>query len=462
MSLRPNIILIIMDVQRASNMHCYGYLKNTTPNIDRIAREGMVFTRCISPGSWTLPSHASIFTGRYIYGHGVGQSHTYFQREKYTLTEILKSLGYRTVGMCNSGHWWCMYGIGYHRGFDVYYRVPFTSLEDWVETGSEKHMRIAVKWLKNNRDKPFFMFINCLEPHRPYFPPRKFRAKFYKDISLEEMESLYPNVWDIRMGKVHVSRDMWDIHRKLYDGVTAALDERLGILFNYLEESNLIDDTMLIITSDHGDEQGEHYPPYIAHSLNLYQPVLHVPLIIRYPKLFPAGRKYDGIVQTHDLFPTILEILDVKDTSIWIQNQAVSISKILEQGGRGFALAEHQRPLHSFDRMLSRDRNFDFRRYDRSLKALFIGDYKYIWASNGEDELYNLKKDPLEKNNIAEENKDIVDDMRKKLMAILHKLEHRNLGDYVTGDDENIKLLERLDYIRTPREYYTGMLGMTV
>ncbi|RLE66378.1 MAG: hypothetical protein DRJ34_05430, partial [Thermoprotei archaeon] len=72
------------------------------------------------------------------------------------------------------------------------------------------------------------------------------------------------------------------------------------------------------------------------------------------------------------------------------------------------------------------------------------------------------KKDPLEKNNIAEENKDIVDDMRKKLMAVLHKLEHRNLGDYVTGDDENIKLLERLDYIRTPREYYTGMLGMTV
>ena len=460
--LKPNIILIIMDVQRATNMHCYGYPKNTTPNIDKIAKESIVFNKCISPGSWTLPSHASIFTGRYVYGHGVGQSHTYFQRERYTLTEILKASGYNTVGMCNMGHWWCMYGINYYRGFDSFYRVSFDSLEDWVENGSEKHMEIAVNWIKRNNNKPFFMFINCLEPHRPYYPPSEFRSKFYKDISLEEMKELFPDVWHVRMGKVKVSKEMWEIHKKLYDGVTAALDHRLGTLFNFLEDNKLLDDTMIIITSDHGDEQGEHYPPYVAHSLNLYQPVLHVPLIIRYPEIFPENHRYDGFVQTHDIFPTILEILGIKDTSIWFQNQGRSLLQILNGKQREYALAEHQRPLHSFDRILTRDKNYDFRKYDRSLKALFIGKYKYIWSSNGEDELYNLEQDPLETRNIIEDNRDLAEEMRRKMLEILRGLEYRNLGDFITGDDENIKLLERLGYLRGQSQNYNALLGMTV
>ncbi|RLF03399.1 MAG: hypothetical protein DRJ64_08350 [Thermoprotei archaeon] len=459
---KPNIILLVMDVQRATNMHCYGYPKDTTPNIDKIAREGILFKKCISPGSWTLPSHASMFTGRYIYGHGVGQSHTYFQRERYTLAEVLKTSGYKTVGMCNHDHWWCLYGINYYRGFDRFYRVQFKSLEEWVEVGSEKHMKIAIEWIKENHEKPFFMFINCLEPHRPYYPPLEFRKKFYKDISLEEMIKLFPDVWHVRMGKVNMTKEMWEIHRKLYDGVTAALDHRMKLLFDFLEDTGIMDDTMLIITSDHGDEQGEHYPPYVAHSLHLYQPVLHVPLIIRYPSLFPENKTYDGYVQTHDLFPTILEIIGVKDTTIWFQNQGKSLLKILEGEEREYALAEHQRPLHSFDRILTRDRNFDFRMYDRNLKALFIGKYKYIWASNGADELYDLENDPLEQNNLVNEKQDIVNMMKSKLMDILRGLEYRDLGDFITGDDENIKILERLGYKRGTSQFFNGMMGMTV
>ncbi|RLE78181.1 MAG: hypothetical protein DRJ56_00730 [Thermoprotei archaeon] len=447
---RPNVVLIVLDVQRASNMSCYGYEKLTTPNIDRVAKEGVVFLKCISPGVWTLPSHASMFTGRYVYGHGVGASYTYKPVERYTLTEVLRALGYRTVGLCRRGHWWARYGVRDDRGFDEFYGVSYESFEEWVSVGSGKILRLAMDWIdKRPRDKPFFMFINCLEPHLPYVPPEEFRKRFAGGMTLEEAKALQPDPWLVRMGREVVTEERWRALRDLYDGETAALDHRLGEFFAYLEDRGLMDDTMLIITSDHGDEQGEHYPPHIGHQLHLYQSGIHVPLIIRYPDAFPEGGRVEGLAQTLDIFPTVLDVLSVEDPSVWAQVQGVSLLRVLRgEVERGFALSEHQRPLLSFERMLRKDPKYDFRRWDRRLKALIVGDYKYIWSSDGRDELYNLKRDPSESENLIEEEGDVAREMREKLVAVLSGMEHRDLGDFVQGSEENVRLLERLGYLR--------------
>ena len=439
-----------MDVQRASNMHCYGYEKETTPNIDHVAKEGTIFLRCISPAVWTLPSHASIFTGRHVYGHGVGANYTYKPVERYTLTEILKAVGYKTAGFCNHGHWWARYGIRDDRGFDEFYGIKFSSEKEWIEVGSAKTVNTVINWIeKNKNNQPFFIFINCVEPHLPYIPPQEYIEKFLGKYSIEEVKKLQPDVWKVRMGLEKITKDRWEKLRALYDGETACLDERLGKLFTYLEESNLMDKTLLIITSDHGDEQGEHYPPHIAHQLHLYQPGIHVPLIIRYPDVFPQGEKVNELVQTLDIFPTILDLLSIRNIDIWKQNQGISLIPVVEgKIRRLFALAEHQKPLLSFERMLRINPNYDFRKWNRWIKALIVGDYKYIWSSDGNDELYNLKEDPLEQNNLVDEEKDKVENMRKLLFRILNSLEHRDLGDFVQGNEENIRILERLGYLR--------------
>ena len=446
----PNIILVVMDVQRASNIHCYGYDKETTPNIDRIAKEGTVFLNCISPGVWTLPSHASIFTGRYVYSHGVGQSYNYKPIEKYTLTEILRASGYRTAGFCLGTHWWARYGIRDDRGFDEFDPVYYASYDEWIEVGCERIIAHAIEWIdKNVLDQPFFVFINCVEPHLPYIPPLKYAKRFLGDIDMETVKKIQPDPWKVRMGIEKITEDRWRKLRALYDGETACLDERLGRLFDYLEEKDLLDKTLLILTSDHGDEQGEHYPPYIAHSLHLYQSGIHVPLIIRHPDLFPQGEERDDLVQTLDIFPTILEILSVDDIEVWRQNQGISLLQIIEgKKKRLFALSEHQRPLLSIERMLRVDPNYDFRRWDRWIRALIIDNYKYIWSSNGEDELYDLKRDPMEQKNLIEEEDEKAKSMRERLSYILGMLEYRDLGDLVQGLEENIRIMRRFGYIR--------------
>jgi len=183
-----------MDTQRAGNVSCYGYPKKTTPNIDLIASEGVIFYNNIIPGVWTLPSHASLFTGRYVSSHGADAHHEFLQDEFPTMAEILGELGYRTVGFSNNG--WVSRASGIARGFDEYYlisrdggkaqKVEWFYVEEEAlrgeerDRGSLKTINAAMSWIERKYDgkQPFFIFINVIEPHGPYWPPEPFRSKF--------------------------------------------------------------------------------------------------------------------------------------------------------------------------------------------------------------------------------------------------------------------------------------------
>jgi len=465
---KPNILIFVMDVQRADNMSCYGYPKKTTPNIDKIAEEGTVFLNNVSPAEFTLPSHACVFTGKYVSGHGVGARYQFRPKESFTLTEVLKSAGYRTIGFCGKEHKWALYGIDDQRGFDEFKYVerPAQTSEE-KDKGSLRTSQLFAEWVEEHEgETPFFMFVNCTEPHLPYWPPQPFRKRFLLDgVSDERAYQVHnPNIWAYHVGRIKYTKEDWAILRSLYDGETATLDNRMGLMFNELRKRDLLDSTLLIITSDHGDVQGEK-DPYIDHVANIYEPTIHVPLICRYPPVFPAGLRVEHLVQTLNIFPTIMEMLGISNKDIWKHLQGYSLlSAITDEPKRTFAVAEYQSWGILFAYFLRKkvDPDFDWRdpylwRYQ---KAYRVGHYKYIWASDGKDELYDLSEDPTEQRNLVAEMPEKASEMKRALEDFLFSIEKRDLGDMAAAhfyDEEIIRKLKDYGYYR---QIFTPELGI--
>ena len=444
----PNILIFVMDTQRAANMGCYGCRRGTTPHIDAIAREGVTCLNNISPGAWTLPSHASLWTGKHVTSHGADIRHEYLEPGLPTLPQVLGDMGYETGAICRNH--WAAHPAGNHRGFAWFptsdelgalrrrYEPRIQALlaergEEW-DRCSLVHVLLAQDWIERKRKgrKPFFLFVNCTEPHMRCWPPEPYRGRFLpRTISEKEAESVTQSTWKIATRTAENTPRDWRIIKALNDGSTATLDARLGMCFDYLRGTGLMDDTILTVASDHGDELGEH-PPLMAHVMNVYDTVVRVPLVIRYPRAIPAGKRIRRFTQTHDVFPTLMEILGCRKKSVLDELQGISILNHLRgRNCRTWAMSEHDRPIQCFERYMTQAPHADLRWANRSLKAWYAGRYKYIWASNGQDELYDLSKDPGEKRNLAAKDPRRVARMQKAMEELLLSLPRRNYPDYL-------------------------------
>ena len=431
---KPNIILITMDTTRADHLSCYGYHKNTTPHLDKLARESVVFKNAYAPSPWTLPSHASIFTGMYPARHGAHNDWEIMKSNwprrlgaRYkTLAEIFADHGYKTAGVVGSHVCHSYFGLG--QGF-VYYDdalinvLPeleyftlfkilsrWVSLEDIATRQGLNGCRIASQinklvfyWLEKHYQSPFFLFINYFDPHIPYLPPHKYSLLFREAENAEISE---------------FERHKRDVVA-CYDGEIAYLDYHMGNLFKKLKELNIYDDTMLIITSDHGEFFGEH--DLWIHGHELYQEMLKIPLIIKYPSSYPKKGEYLKRVSLVDIMPTILNFLKV---ALHNDYQGVDLFE-----GRSRVMAEIYRHKYSefldmfIDRYIKDTR---FRKGDtfaRELKALFLNNYKYIKEytreSKGQAELYDIDSDPGELYNLIDTMPEKAKEMEMKLMEWL-------------------------------------------
>lgn len=206
---------------------------------------------------------------------------------------------------------------------------------------------------------------------------------------------------DYIAGQVDMDAMDFEMLRALYDGEISYLDFRMGQLFDYLKELGIMDDTVLIISSDHGENFGEHN--LMEHQLYLYDTLLHVPLVIRYPEVFEAGSQVSKQVQLTDIFPTILDTVDIDHDSEEIQGYSLLEDR---QEGNSLAIAGYAIPLVWLNKLEGASREFDISKYARWLKSIHAGDFKYIWASDGRDELYNIRQDPEELNNLIEDNRE--------------------------------------------------------
>lgn len=327
-----NVVLISIDSLRADHVHAYGYGRRTTPTIDRIARQGALFENVVAASSWTLPTHVTMLTGLTPRQHGV----EYFSGSRLesgitTLGEVLQNAGYQTYGVFSGPYLHPTFGL--HRGFHRYEsadgevlcldgdcnaRPDSLATDRAIRVAHEKAHRTVTSPMVTKRSldflqirepgKPFFMFLHYFDVHHDYIPPeeywRKFDARYEGRFSGRDFENnpeVHPFM-DARKLRHLVAR---------YDGEISYTDFHIGNLLRALNQRGLSDDTLVVVTSDHGDEFFEHRGK--GHGRTLFDEVIRVPLVMKLPGRIEPGTRITAQVRQQDMMPTILGLAGVED-----------------------------------------------------------------------------------------------------------------------------------------------------
>lgn len=382
-----NIVLITIDTLRADHLSCYGYERDTTPNIDNIAEKGMIFKNAIAPSSWTAPSMASLLTSTYPINHGVIHGIGYekdktihrqevFSDELTTLAEILKNHGYTTFGIASNLH--LSEKFGFARGFDFFQCLPFL---DAPIVNS-----ILFSWMQDIKQaEKYFIWLHYFDPHH-FYHPRKPWIENYTSEKLTEELGLYKKNW-IELKQVQFKKDPLMLANlvALYDSEINYVDSFIGELIQKFELDN---NTLLIITSDHGEEFLEH--DQLGHGNNLYRETIHIPLIMK----SPHSSKKEIIhrqVNLVDIMPTILHILNI-NLPEQIQGQSLFNREGLLSWLTGL-----------FSDNAVTDYEFSELANNQILKTIITPGWKYIYNYKDKTEqLYNIASDPPELNNLAD------------------------------------------------------------
>lgn len=402
---RPNVLLIVLDTQRAMSMSAYGYGRPTTPNLERLAASGVRFDEAYSTAPWTLPSHASIMTGHWVHELSTDWSRP-LDGTFPTLAEALDSLGYATGGFtANVVNTSAESGIA--RGFTHYddYPLFFSAILRSTNLGREitgsprllelfgRHSQFGRKaapdvsaeflaWLDHHEDRPFFAFLNYFDAHDPYPAPAPFDTLFGapRDRERPDIAQLAWKVW---------TPEQVAVQRNAYEASIAFVDHQLGLLFEELRKRDRFDNTIVIVTADHGEEFYEH--KLMRHGNSVYRPSVNVPLIMRYPARLPAGTQVPGAVSLRDLPATVLDLAG-----------ATSVARF---PGRSLVQVLSDSPVASMEPVLiwldgETTQPEWFPVHEGPLKSVLEGRLRYIVDRKGREELYQLS-DTLEQHNLA-------------------------------------------------------------
>ena len=316
---RPNVLLVSIDSLRPDHLGCYGYRRDTSPNIDALSRQGAIFLNAISTTSWTLPAHMSLFTSMDITVHGVSNDGFGLHSDIPTLAGILSKNGYQTAGFCSSPY--LNPAFGFNRGFDIYYNtdmdkpdfVDTVLMEDreiWdrchADVTSPRIHALAVDWLEKLKDKPFFLFLHMWDVHYDFIPPPPYDTQFDPDYrgTISSRHFMHNKA-------IHPEMDPRDLQHiiALYDGEIAFTDHYLGLIMAKIRELGLMENTLFIIAADHGEEFFEHGNK--GHRITLYDETVKIPLILKLPGKDLGGEQISNQVSIIDIAPTILNALKI-------------------------------------------------------------------------------------------------------------------------------------------------------
>ncbi|MCC7353653.1 MAG: sulfatase [Anaerolineae bacterium] len=408
----PNILLIVLDTLRADRLSAYGYARPTTPHIDQFAREGVLFERAYVNAPWTLPSHATFFTGRYAHEHGAGGRP--LDTRYPTLAEGLYARGYATAGF-SANTYFVTPASGLARGFG-HFEIYFSSPADMVyrtfygklllsqlpllgyyDVPGRKHANEVnqefLTWAQAHRGTPFFAFLNYMDVHDPHIAPSPYNTTFTESpVRGDRFNSLlFPNNFT---GERSLTPEEIQAEVDGYDASLTYLDAELANLFARLTALGLMDDTIVIITSDHGDAFGDH--GLYGHGYDLYQDVLHVPFIVRYPAKIPAGLRVSEVVSLQALPATVMDLVGLRSESSFPGKTLVpcwTAESAEIPCSDGWAFASSPRGVRSEpDRPLGRR---------GAIVSLVTSDWHLILHEEGKVELYRTREDVKELNNLA-------------------------------------------------------------
>ncbi len=381
---RPNVVLYIVDTLRADHLGCYGYPGPTSPHIDAFAKESTRFERASAQSAWTKPSVASIISGLYPPVHGANSVSDILSDEVTTLAETLEAAGYATAAFVTNSVLSREYGFDQGYEHFEYLKEPggreFHQLSDTVNES-------VFSWLGERPEgKPFFLFVHTMDPHAPYTPRSPFSEKFAGGVQ-DPIVGLLPNVnaltWRGRGPAKYTARDL----KALYDGEIAFNDSQFGALVERLKELNLFDASVVVFLSDHGEEFGDH--GRWQHGFSLYQEILHVPLIIKFPNGDGAGAVVERVVGQVDVMPTVLDAVGL------VPSAAIQGKSQVASTGNNTAWQE------SFPRF-----SFIRKQRWRDVAAVTAGNWKLVWYRNydvprPQIELFNLDNDPEERHSLV-------------------------------------------------------------
>jgi len=451
-AVRPNIVLIVIDTGRADRFTFDGYSRPTTPRLATLAAEGAIYERAYTPAPWTLPAHASLFTGMYPSSHGADGTHPRLEVARATLAERLRDAGYRTIALVENP--WVAKSYRFDRGFDRFDEIWRAT--DAPDGSAAELVRLNVRrFLDDRRDdvvdreRPFFLFINYLEPHLPYNPPEPERSRFLTPpVDGPRVERLrgFKTPEELRyiLGLSDLTAADLAVLSDLYDGEIAYCDRRVGEVADMLRGQGTLDDTVFVVTSDHGEAIGEHH--MLDHKMSVYDEVLRIPLVVRYPKAIPAGQRIDRPVMLQDLYPTLLLLAGLQPgdgsaaavTPPASREPAAGAVPLPEMaplpGIRGLEPGP-QRPvlLGEFARppfvQVMRE-NFpkaDLVPWDRALVAWHEGSGKFHWASDGRHRLFDLAADAGELHDLAPADAETVKTLAARVDAWLARPGARSL-----------------------------------
>lgn len=295
----PNVLLITVDTLRADYLGCYGSPDVKTGNIDRLASSGTLFARHVAASQCTNPSHATIMTGLYPSVHRMMNNEVPLTADALTLAEVFKTAGYSTLGAVSAGHLNGKHSR-FNQGFDVY--LDCTKVE--LKAGERNELFLSE--LEKIRKKPFFAWIHYFDPHGDYKPPSPYDKKYPVLLKFNPVPS--HSAMDISKEKKAREVDPDEII-PLYKGEITYLDFHIGQLIRFLEKNKLIKNTLIVFTADHGESMVEK-GIYFCHA-GMYNPVIHVPLILSQPGKIPAGILVTSTTGHIDIFPTIIRLAGI-------------------------------------------------------------------------------------------------------------------------------------------------------
>ena len=447
----PNVVLVVLDTARKASV-----TPETMPMLCRLADAGTSFERAYATAPWTVPSHASLFTGTETATHGTHGGNPFLDVEFRTLAEAFRDAGYDTTGVSNNT--WITEEFGFDRGFDTL-RRGWQYLQSDVDMGTvvrgedRREKLIATRhrlfegnplvnlanvcyseflqpagddgaarttswlsdWLEHQDDRPFFLFCNYIEPHIPYDPPRAFAEAFLPDgWTVDEALALRqdPRAYDCE--DYQLSPAEFAALEGLYRGELAYVDRHLRELCQALSVTGHWDDTILVVCGDHGENIGDH--GFFGHQYTLYGTVLHVPLVF-YGGPFTGGVRRSDLVSLLDLPTTLLEVAGIDDPTFARQQEGQSMLEVDARTSRDAVFAEYVSPQPSIERLEARFGTLPEHvyRYDRRLRTIRTDRFAYVCGDDGFERLHDLETDPDELVDVSEDEPEHARRLRRRL-----------------------------------------------
>jgi arylsulfatase A-like enzyme len=481
-SRRPDIVLLVLDTQRCDRLSCYGYSRPTSPCLDELAAEATLFRRVFATAQWTIPSHASMFTGLYPSEHATNQSSAALPSGIPTLAERLREGGYMTAAFCNNP----LVGVvnnGLRRGFESFlnysglltsrpnqagvrpgligrYRqwfkgrlaatlnriqnsfarsefmlefaftplmVPIWQTALSFKGNTPKSLNDAARLLIERRgvdpQQPIFAFINLMGVHTPYHPDRRMLERFAPDVIRDREAARYVrrfngDVFGWLAPFSDIDERYHHVLSDVYDAEVATQDAHLGVFLRRMRESGALDRTLLLVCADHGDHLGEK--GLVGHTVSVYNELIHVPLMVRDPDGdFPRGAVVDHPVSLRRVFHTLLSAARL--ASGVERDRSLAQSPAADpDGGTVFSEAE---PLQNVLGIMLR-RQPDLaraRRFDQPRRAVINGSHKLIQTGEDQVELYDLDADPRETVDLAAMLPERVEELQARLSAFVRR-----------------------------------------